>query len=67
MAIVKSHEVAEQLVKPLDGFPYSLPKMPSVYVHMVHVTGTTSILSAQVSPADVQLRPGRFILWMKDN
>ncbi|KUI67583.1 hypothetical protein VM1G_02817 [Cytospora mali] len=46
MVIVRSHEIAEQIVKPSKAFPYSLPKMPSVYGHMVHVTGPTSILPA---------------------
>ncbi|KAJ4391006.1 hypothetical protein N0V93_004619 [Gnomoniopsis smithogilvyi] len=44
MVIVRDHEIAEQIIKPLDGHPYSLPKMPSVYSHMVHVTGRSSIL-----------------------
>ncbi|KAJ8122726.1 hypothetical protein ONZ43_g1147 [Nemania bipapillata] len=46
MAIVRSHEVAEQVSKAYKQFPYSLPKMPEVYGHMVHVTGPTSILGA---------------------
>ncbi|KAI3328552.1 cytochrome P450 [Ustulina deusta] len=46
MAIVRSHEVAEQVSKAYKQFPYSLPKMPQVYGHMVHVTGPTSILGA---------------------
>ncbi|KAI0540097.1 cytochrome P450 [Xylaria digitata] len=46
MAIVRSHEVAEQVSKAYKQFPYNLPKMPQVYDHMVHVTGPTSILGA---------------------
>ncbi|KAJ2990768.1 hypothetical protein NUW58_g2791 [Xylaria curta] len=46
MAIVRSHEVAEQASKAYKQFPYSLPKMPQVYDHMAHVTGPTSILGA---------------------
>lgn len=48
MVIVRNHEVAEQIVKPFKSYPYSLPKMPSVYGHMMHVTGPTSILPSQV-------------------
>ncbi|KAL1848924.1 hypothetical protein Daus18300_013433 [Diaporthe australafricana] len=47
MVIVRNHEVAEQIVKPFKSYPYSLPKMPSVYGHMMHVTGPTSILPSQ--------------------
>ncbi|KAI1394798.1 cytochrome P450 [Hypoxylon fuscum] len=46
MVIVRSHHVAEQISKPSKLYPYSLPKMPQVYGHMVHVTGPTSILAA---------------------
>lgn len=49
MVVVRSHEVAEQISKPFNGFPYGLPKMPSVYGHMKNVTGPTSILPASVS------------------
>ncbi|KAI1410686.1 cytochrome P450 [Hypoxylon sp. FL1857] len=47
MVVIRSHEIAEQISKPSKAFPYSLPKMPEVYGHMVHVTGPTSILAAQ--------------------
>ncbi|KAI1074368.1 cytochrome P450 [Whalleya microplaca] len=46
MVVVRSHEVAEQVSKASKLFPHSLPKMPQVYDHMVHVTGRTSILAA---------------------
>ncbi|GAB1309801.1 Sterigmatocystin biosynthesis P450 monooxygenase stcS [Madurella fahalii] len=46
MVIVRSHEIAEQISKASKLFPYSLPKTPRVYGHMVHVTGPTSILAA---------------------
>ncbi|KAI8954382.1 cytochrome P450 [Xylaria longipes] len=46
MVIVRSHEVAEQVSKPYKQFTYSLPKVPQVYGHIIHVTGPTSILSA---------------------
>lgn len=49
VVIVRDYEVAEQISKPFKSLPYGLPKMPSVYGHMVHVTGPTSILPAQVS------------------
>ncbi|KAI0896091.1 cytochrome P450 [Annulohypoxylon nitens] len=45
MVVVRSHEVAEQVSKASKDFPSSLPKMPSVYGHMMHVTGRTSILA----------------------
>ncbi|KAI0860528.1 cytochrome P450 [Xylaria cubensis] len=46
MVIVGSHEVAEQVSKTYKHLPYSLPKMPQVYGHLVHVNGPTSILGA---------------------
>ncbi|KAI0389131.1 cytochrome P450 [Xylariaceae sp. FL0594] len=46
MAVVRSHEIAEQVSKAYKQFPYSLPKMTQVYGHMAHVTGRTSILGA---------------------
>ncbi|KAI1446943.1 cytochrome P450 [Annulohypoxylon stygium] len=49
MVVVRSHEVAEQVSKASKSLPYSLPKMPSVYGHMVHVTGRTSILATHSS------------------
>lgn len=49
MVIVRNHEIAEQIVKPFRSFPHSLPKMPSVYGHMIHVTGPASILPTHVS------------------
>ncbi len=64
MAIVRSHEVAEQVSKAYKQFPYSLPKMPQVYGHMVHVTGPTSILGADVCRSSmycVPLRPPFFV------
>lgn len=51
MVVVRSYAIAEQIIKPYSdsGFPYGFPKMPSVYGHMVHVTGPKSILPASVS------------------
>ncbi|KAI0003480.1 cytochrome P450 [Xylariaceae sp. FL0662B] len=46
MVLVRSHEVAEQISKSSKVFPYSPPKMPEVYGHMVHVNGPTSILAS---------------------
>lgn len=46
MIIFRSHEVTEQVSKASKAFPYSLPNMPSVYGHMVRVTGQTSILTS---------------------
>ncbi|KAI0434723.1 cytochrome P450 [Xylaria sp. FL1042] len=46
MVIVRSHEIAEQVSKASKQLPYSLPKIPQVYGHIVHVTGPTSILGA---------------------
>ncbi|RWA13335.1 hypothetical protein EKO27_g1792 [Xylaria grammica] len=46
MVVVRSHEVAEQIAKTYKQFPYSLPKMPQAFDHMVHVTGPTSIIGA---------------------
>jgi hypothetical protein len=48
MVIVRSHEVAEQISKPQKHFPHSLPKMPEIWSHMVHVVGPSSILAANV-------------------
>ncbi|KAI1259185.1 cytochrome P450 [Xylariaceae sp. FL1019] len=47
MVVIRSHELAEQVAKAYRHLPYSLPKMPEVYGHMVHVTGPTTILNAQ--------------------
>ncbi|KAI1848877.1 hypothetical protein JX266_005305 [Neoarthrinium moseri] len=46
MVLVRSHDIAEQISKASKLLPYSLPKMPEVYGHMVHVTGKTSVLAA---------------------
>ena len=48
MVVVRSHEVAEQISKGSKPFPYSIPKMPQGYSHMVHIIGWTSILSSDV-------------------
>jgi hypothetical protein len=48
MIIIRSHEVAEQISKAHKSLPYSLPKSPIVYDHLIHVAGPTSILSAKV-------------------
>ncbi|KAI1428990.1 cytochrome P450 [Xylaria sp. FL1777] len=44
MVIVRSHEIAEQISKASKPFPYSLPKVPQVRGHLVHLAGETSIL-----------------------
>ncbi|KAI0024607.1 cytochrome P450 [Xylariomycetidae sp. FL0641] len=46
MVVVRSHEVAEQISRASRQFPHSLPKMPEVFNHMIHVTGPTAILAA---------------------
>jgi cytochrome P450 len=48
MVIVGSHEIAEQISKASKLFPYSIPKMPQGYDHMVHIIGPTSILASDV-------------------
>lgn len=50
MVIVRSHEVAEQVSKAYKQFPYSLPKIPEAYDHIVHLTGPTSIIASEVRP-----------------
>ncbi|KAI0153282.1 cytochrome P450 [Xylariaceae sp. FL1272] len=47
MVVIRSHEIAEQVVKAHKNLPYSLPKMPEVYSHLVHLTGPTTIIDAQ--------------------
>ncbi|KAI1825848.1 cytochrome P450 [Xylaria intraflava] len=46
IVVIRSHDVAEQVSRGSKQFPYSLPKMPEAFDHMVHVTGPTSILGA---------------------
>ncbi|KAI0437132.1 cytochrome P450 [Xylaria telfairii] len=47
MVIVRSHEIAEQISKTYKQFPYSLPKKPEAYDHIIHLTGPTSIIASE--------------------
>lgn len=49
MLVVASYKVAEQIARSSDRFPYSPPKVPEIWNHMVHLAGPTSIASSQVS------------------
>ncbi|POS74875.1 cytochrome P450 52A11 [Diaporthe helianthi] len=47
MLVVASYKVAEQIARSSDRFPYSPPKTPEIWTHMVHLTGPKSIASSQ--------------------
>lgn len=49
MLVVGSYEVAEQIAKASTRFPYSPPKVPEIWNHMIHLSGPTSIMSSGVS------------------
>ncbi|KAH7304165.1 cytochrome P450 [Stachybotrys elegans] len=46
VVIVSSHDIAEQVSKSSNLFPWSLPKTPSI-VDNVHLIGSSSIISAE--------------------
>lgn len=49
MVIIASHEIAEQVSRPSNTFPYSAPKSPSVD-RIIDLVGPHSILLKQVGP-----------------
>lgn len=49
LLVIGDYQVAEQIVKSSTVFPYSPPKEPQVWDHMVSLVGPTSILPSSVS------------------
>ncbi|KAK3316871.1 cytochrome P450 [Apodospora peruviana] len=46
MVVVSNYEVAEQIVRTSDRFPYSPPKVPEIWKQLEHLAGPKSIISA---------------------
>ncbi|KAI0887011.1 cytochrome P450 [Annulohypoxylon maeteangense] len=46
MALISSHDIAEQISKPSKHFPLSTPKSPT-WTHMIPLIGSTSILGRE--------------------
>ncbi|KAM7184581.1 cytochrome P450 52A11 [Rhypophila sp. PSN 637] len=47
MLVVANYEVAEQIARSSDRFPYSPPKVPEIWKHLEYLTGPKSIISAE--------------------
>ncbi|KAJ4388827.1 hypothetical protein N0V93_006288 [Gnomoniopsis smithogilvyi] len=47
MLVIGSFEVAEQIIKATNLFPHSPPKALDGWAHLVHLTGTRSIMTAK--------------------
>ncbi|CAJ2509211.1 Uu.00g142370.m01.CDS01 [Anthostomella pinea] len=48
LVVIRSYEIAEQIVKASSGFPYRPPKSPETWRHLEHLTGPTSIVSSRI-------------------
>lgn len=46
MLFIGSYEVAEQIVRTTDRWPYTPPKVTEVWKQLEHLTGPRSIISA---------------------